>query len=146
MTQLKFTRRPTPVLPDHRPLYKIAQVLLILSESRGRKSSLPRLHLFNWALKSEQRMQMLREAVKQDRLSLPTWGFDPALAIALRFAVAEHLIAQIANGYQLEEKGRRFIEAALSDQDILQDEKAVMSEVGKGITEKMVEAVAKDWE
>jgi len=146
MTQLKFNRRPTPVFPEHRPLYKIAQVLLILKDSRGRKSSLPRLHLFNWALKSEQRMQMLLDSIKQDRLSLPTWGFDPALAIALRFAVAEHLIAQVANGYQLEEKGRRFIEDAMKDRGILQAERAVMTEVGKGITEKMVEAVAKDWE
>lgn len=146
MTQLKFNRRPIPVLPEHRPLYKIAQVLLILNESRGGKSSLPRLHLFNWALKSEQRMQLLRDAVRTATLSLPTWGFDPALAIALRFATAEHLIKQITNGYQLEDKGCRFIKDALKDEEIFQTERVILAEVGKGVTEKMVEAVAKDWE
>lgn len=146
MARLRFTRRPIPVLPDHRPLYKIAQVLLILAESRGGKSSLPRLHLFNWALKSQQRLNTLRTAVHEATLSLPTWGFDPALAIALRYAVAECLIKQVANGYQLEDKGRKFLKDALKDQDVFVSERIVLSEIGKGVTETMVDAVSKDWD
>lgn len=146
MTQLKFTRRPAPVLPEHRPLYKIAQVLLVMHYSRSGKSSILRLHLFNWALKSRQRMQLLRDAVNEGSLALPTWGFDPALAIALRFALAEGLLGQVANGYQLEEKGRRFLNDALKDKGIFEEERLALAEVGKGITEKMVESVAKDWD
>lgn len=146
MTQLKFTRRPNPVLPEHRPIYKIAQVLLILHFSRGGKSSLLRLHLLNWALKSVQRMQLLRNAVQAGSLSLPTWGFDPALVIAIRFAQAEKLITQVSTGYQLDEKGRQFIKEALKDADILPEERVALAEIGRGITEGMVERVAKDWD
>jgi hypothetical protein len=90
-------------------------------------------------------MQHLRNAANRGVLSLPTWGFDPALAIALRFALAEGLINQVANGYQLEQKGIRFLDAALKDVDIFKAERLSLSEFGKVITEKMVEGVAKDW-
>ena len=146
MTQLKFSRRPSPVLPEHRPVYKIAQVLLILSYSRSGKSSLLRLHLFNWALKSPQRMQALRDACCDGALRVPTWGFDPALAIALRYALAEKLIFQISNGYQLSVKGSQFITDALKDQEIFSQERMDLVIVGKRITETMVESVAKGWD
>lgn len=145
MTSLKFTQRPSPVLPDHRPLYKIAQALLILHNSRQKKSSLLRLHLFNWALKSDQRIKVLQQASKKNTLSLLTWGFDPALAIALRYALAEKLISQVSNGYQLEIKGSLFITDALKDKAMFATERAVLEEVSKSITETMVTSIAKDW-
>ena len=145
MTKLKFTRRPTPVLPEHRPMYKIGQILVMLLYSRGGKSSLLRLHLLNWILKSSERIQPLRRAVQAGALPLLTWGFDPALVIALRFAYAERLVIQTSTGYKLEKKGRDFIEAALNDADILSFERSVLSEIGLGLTEGMVENVAKDW-
>lgn len=145
MAILKFSRRPVPVLPEHRSVYKISQVLLVLHFSRGQKSSLLRLHLFNWAMKSPKRMALLQEAAKGGELLLPTWGFDPALAIALRYALAEGLIAQAANGYQLTDKGKAFIGDALKDAEIFKDEREDIRSVGKLITETMVESVAKDW-
>lgn len=145
MAKLKFTRRPSPVLPEHRPLYKIAQIMLILQFSRGHKSSVLRLHLFNWALKSAQRIQFLRSAVKDGALPLPTWGFDPALAIALRYALAEQLVEQVANGFRLTDKGAAFINDALKDSEVFVQERVDLAEVCKQITETMVERVAKDW-
>lgn len=145
MAFLKFSRRPVPVLPEHRSVYKISQVLLVLHFSRGQKSSLLRLHLFNWAMKSPKRMAFLQEAAKGGELLLPTWGFDPALAIALRYALAERLITQVANGYQLTDKGKGFIGDALKDAEIFRDEREDIRSVGKLITENMVESVAKDW-
>jgi hypothetical protein len=145
MTMLKFTRRPNPVLPEHRPIYKITQVLLILSYSRGGKSSLLRLHLLNWVLKSSQRIQKLRNAIQSGSLSLPTWGFDPALVVALRFAQAEKLLIQVSNGYKIEEKGRRFVKDVLKDPTILESERTALAEIGRGISEGMVESVAKNW-
>jgi hypothetical protein len=142
---LKFTRRPNPVLPEHRPIYKITQVLLILSYSRGGKSSLLRLHLLNWVLKSSQRIQKLRNAIQSGSLSLPTWGFDPALVVALRFAQAEKLLIQVSNGYKIEEKGRRFVKDVLKDPTILESERTALAEIGRGISEGMVESVAKNW-
>lgn len=145
MTKLKFTRRPNPVLPEHRAIYKIAQILLILDYSRGGKSSLLRLHLLNWVLKSSQRIERLRHEIQSGSMSLSTWGFDPALVIALRFAQAEKLLIQVSNGYKIETKGQQFIKDALKDPEVLAKERAALEDVGRGITETMVENVAKDW-
>jgi hypothetical protein len=145
MAILKFSRRPVPVLPEHRSIYKISQVLLVLQFSRGQKSSLLRLHLFNWAMKSPKRMALLHKAAKGGELALPTWGFDPALVIALRYALAERLILAAANGYQLTDKGKAFIGDALKDVEIFKEEREYILSVGKLITETMVESVAKDW-
>ena len=144
---LRFVRRPSPVLVEHRPLYKITQLLLVLQmSSRGGKSTLPRLHLFNWALKSTDRIQKLVDAANAKVLNMTAWGFDPALAIAIRFAVAEGLVEAISTGYQLTEKGRAFIAEVLKDAKVFPPERKLLTQIGKDITEGMVEKVAKGWE
>lgn len=145
--RLRFVRRPSPVLVEHRPLYKITQLLLVLQmSSRGGRSTLPRLHLFNWALKSADRIQKLVDAAKAKALNITAWGFDPALAIAIRFAVAENLVEPSSTGYQLTEKGRGFITEVLNDANAFAPERKLLMQVGKEITEGMVEKVAKGWE
>lgn len=145
--RLRFRRRPSPVLPDHRPLYKIGQVLLVLLlASRGGKSRLPRLHLFNWALKSAERRSQLVGAAKSKAFKVAAWGFDPALAIAIRYSIAEGLLEEHAAGYKLSDAGLVFAKELVKDQDLLAQEKTFLTEIGKSITEAMVEEVASGWE
>ncbi len=145
--RLRFVRRPSPVLVEHRPLYKITQLLLVLQvSSRGGKSTLPRLHLFNWALKNTDRIQKLVDAAEAKVLNITAWGFDPALAIAIRFAVAEKLVETTSTGYLITEKGRTFISEVLKDTDAFAAERKLLAKIGKDITEGMVEKVAKGWE
>ena len=147
LTHLRFERRPAPVLPEHRPLYKIAQVVLVLHlSSRAGKSSLTKLHLFNWALKSAERRQRLSQAARTKSLNVTAWGFDPALAIALRYACAEEMIAAISSGYELTGRGQTFANSIMDDPDLLIEEKTLLKDVGKNINEGMVDVVAKGWE
>jgi hypothetical protein len=144
---LVFERRPSPVLVEHRPLYKICQLLLVLHiSSRGGKSTLPRLHLFNWALKRTDRIQKLVEAAKAKVLHITAWGFDPAVAIAIRYAVAEDLIKTTSTGYQITDKGQFFIDEVIKDESNFLQERVLLKKIGKDITENMVEGVAKGWE
>lgn len=145
--RLRFVRRPSPVLVEHRPLYKIAQLLLVLHlSSRGGKSTLARLHLFNWALKRTDRIQKLVEAAKAKALLMTAWGFDPALAIAIRFAIAEDLVQPTSTGYQITDKGKAFIAEVLKDSNAFAQERSLLMQIGKDITEAMVDKVAKGWE
>ena len=145
--RLKFERRPSPVLAEHRPLYKIGQLLLVfLMASTQQKSSLPRLQLFNWAMKSHIRQSLLIDAAKNKRLDIAAWGFDPALAVALQIGISEGLIRENSTGYELADKGKTFIESAMLDDENYLKEREFLSAVGKKISEKMVEETTKGWE
>lgn len=146
-TRLRFHRRPTPVLPEHRPMYKIAQLILVLHlASRAGKSSLTKLHLFNWAFKAQERGQRLSQAARSKSLNVPAWGFDPALAIALRYATAEGLVVTASGGYELSDMGKIFAESIMEKSGVLEPEKELLKETGKNISESMVDEVAKGWE
>lgn len=146
-SSLLFVQRPAPVIPEHRILYKITQVLLILKvASRGEQSSLPRLHLFNWALKDSDRMSKLVTASKTKRLDVLAWGFDPALAHALRYAEADKLIAPRKASFGLSERGDTLAIAVAADPLSFPDAKLFLSTVGKAITENMVETISKGWD
>jgi hypothetical protein len=145
--RLRFVRRPSPVLAEHRPLYKIAQLLMVLQmSSRGGKSTLARLHLFNWALKRMDRVQKLVEAAQKKSLPMIAWGFDPALAIAIQFAIAEELVHSTSTGYQIADRGKAFIVEVLKDAEIFGEVRGSLAQIGKNITETMVGDVAKGWE
>lgn len=134
------------MLPEHRPLYKISQILLtLLLASRASRSSLQRLHLFNWALKSPERCELLRRASITKRLELMTWGFDPMLANAINYAVASDLLVQVDTGYELTTEGHIFATHITKDDELFGEEKSLFKVIGKSITEKMVEAASKEW-
>ena len=145
--RLKFERRPSPVLAEHRPLYKIGQLLLVfLIASTQNKSSLARLQLFNWAMKSSDRRSLLIKAANNRKLAVTAWGFDPTLAVALRIGISEELIIENSTGYELAGNGRAFIEEIMLDDESFTQEREFLSAVGRKISEKMVEETAKGWD
>ncbi|EMP6686297.1 TPA: hypothetical protein ACGHB6_001424 [Acinetobacter baumannii] len=144
--KIKFIQRPAPVFVEHRPIYKIGQILLILYlSSRSYKSSLNRLQLFNWAFKEKNRQKKIIESSVKGKLDIYAWGFDPALTVGLRFAIAEKLIVEDVTTFRLTAQGIKFCESILEDENIFLLEKYFLNEVKKNITEKMVDSVAKNW-
>ncbi|MFY1876580.1 hypothetical protein [Achromobacter xylosoxidans] len=145
MSSLKFVVRPSVVLPDHRPLFKVTQVLLVLFlASRARKSSILRLQLFNWVLKDDARkIKLSRVAVTQDAM-FPAWGLDPTLDAAVSFAKGEGLIESSGNGVKLTQPGAEFCSVAMKhnlfDQDV-----DFLNNIGISITEKLVEKMVGEW-
>lgn len=147
MAMLKFTSRPTPVLAEHRPLYKIAQCLLIIDTcGRAQKCSLLKLHLINWALKKDSRIADLKAATQNKKLTIPVWGFDPALAVALQIASEEHILKSDETGIVILPAGQEFLSKITSDPNFLSTEKSQLDKIGKKLTEKMVAQTARDWE
>ena len=145
--KLRFVRRPAPVLAEHRPMYKLGQVLLVLHlASAGGKSSLPRLHLFNWALKEDKRREALIEAATARQLNVTAWGFDPALAFAIRYALAERLMEETTTGYRITDNGEALARDMAKDDEVFRVEKAFLRAVRTRVTQAMVEQVARGWE
>jgi hypothetical protein len=87
----------------------------------------------------------LEHAATAGALSTSGWGFDPAVPIALRFAVGDGLIEDVATGYLLTTAGERFSKSAVAA-GLLSDEQQVLQKISKKITETMVNEVARRWE
>lgn len=146
MSQLKFTPRASPVLAEHRTIYKIAQIVLILHFCcRSSQSSLPKLQLFNWSLKTSKREAILLKAAATKSLNINAWGFDPVLTLAVNYAIAEGLVITTSTGYALTDSGSILVNFLIKDNDVLHKEKRVLSAIGKSITESMINEVTKNW-
>ena len=144
--KMKFIQRPAPVFVEHRPIYKIGQILLILYlSSRGFKSSLTRLQLFNWLIKERVRKDKVILSIKNNKLDVYAWGFDPALTIALRYAIAEKLIDEDVDSFKLTNKGVEYCVRILEDETLFEEEKNFLQVVKKSITEKIVDSATKGW-
>ncbi|EJB0233979.1 TPA: hypothetical protein I7792_02585 [Vibrio vulnificus] len=134
-----------PVIADHRPMYKISLLLLILKEcSIGGTSSLIRLHLFNWALKDKKRMNQLMLSADNKELTFDIWGMDPTVNFAISHSIANGLMVKIPSGYKITQKGKDFI----NEYNIKKEFSSIdffINSVKKKVTQKMVDNVALRW-
>ncbi|EHH2490394.1 hypothetical protein J7X65_001033 [Vibrio parahaemolyticus] len=145
MNSIRFNRKPMPVISDHRPMYKISLILLILKEcSIGGASSLIRLHLFNWALKDKKRMNQLILSAEKKELTFDIWGMDPTVNFAISHSIANGLMVEISTGYKITQKGEKFLSKYNVKKEFSNIEVFINS-VKKKITQKMVDNVALRW-
>jgi hypothetical protein len=127
-------------LEQLRPDWKIATLLLILQlSSHGGKSSLKRLHILNWAVRSPKHREEFDQV--RDHLS-PLFGFqfrfEPALARAIDLAVGDDLVVWVGGDrLQITTKGKRWIQQILKEDSLLRNERDFLTRIGKSITERM---------
>lgn len=146
MSKLTFHRKPMPIMAEHRPIYKITQLLLVLYlSSRGKKSSLIRLHLFSWVLKDDIRKKMLLESANQNQILFGVWGVDPAVNISLQYAEAEGLISKSGLSYKLTQDGAKYV-SEIDSEMAFKDDYFFLQLIGSKITEGMVENIIREWE
>lgn len=128
-----FRDRAIPLSPDYRPMYKIGLIVLILDlASRGNKSSLNKLHLLVWSLKSEKNMAFIRRSfISKDTSKIISWGVEPALNKALHYAVAEEIISVKDDKYQLAQKGIELGKAIKKNNELFTREKQFLTYIGK---------------
>ena len=121
-----FRYRNLPINADYRPMYKVGLIVLILSlVCRGGKSSLSKIHLITWALKSDKNMAIIRLALMaHDNDRFLSWGVEPALNKALHFALAEELIILQKDKYSLTPKGVDFSKEIEKDKTLGGKEKS----------------------
>ncbi|MEL6898523.1 MAG: hypothetical protein AAFP90_20700, partial [Planctomycetota bacterium] len=89
-----FRRRPIDIPGDMRPAWRISFIVLMLYQCcRGGKSSIRRLHVFNWCGRSADAGNLLRRAVSE-RVSpgAVLVRIEPSLARAVDFAIGARLL------------------------------------------------------
>ncbi len=136
-----FRQRPTPLVGDLRPAWRIAVVLLMLLHSRGKKATLQKLHVLNTACRSMvTRRAFLRyvqgEAQKDEIIP----RVEPSLNRALNLARGEGLV-EIEKGknIKLTAAGLNLAKKLDETSDCLEVEKAFLAAVESFATEGRVE-------
>src|SRR5436309_376415 len=134
----RFTRRPMAIAAELRPDWKIGALLLVLHlSSRGVKSSLRRLHILNWALRSAKNRTEFEEVrERQQHLFSFQFRFEPALGRAINLAVGEKFIEWVdGDRLQITAKGTRWVTDILKDESVMLEEREFLKRIGKSITE-----------
>lgn len=126
------------IAAELRPDWKIGALLLILHiSSRGGKSSLRRLHILNWALRSSKNRAEF-EQVREHQQSLFSFQFrfEPALGRAINLAVGEKFVEWVSGDrLQITAKGTRWVTDILRDETVMKEEREFLERIGKSITE-----------
>lgn len=140
--RFSFERRPVPVPGDLRIAWRVALILLMLAYSRSHRASLAKLHILNDAIRSEQHRR-LKDVLTNAQAGLP-WNLrvEPAFARAIDFVVGERLATWTKTtgraALQLTKAGIEAAELVMGLEDALVEERAVILEFAKAITETMV--------
>jgi hypothetical protein len=144
---IKFSKKPISIPADYRPMYKIAQIVIMLSTTCiGNKSSLLKLHLLSWALKDDKNKDQVLELIKNNYdIDIAVWGIEPALNRALLFCVSENICIIESGKYLLTKKGEEFFKLIVKE-DIFKEEFEFLKFVGKKkITDNRIESISNKW-
>lgn len=140
--KITFAKKPIPLPAEYRPMYQISIIVLVLKYCcRRYTSSLHKLHLFSWCLYSESNKAKLKCLIENNfRAEMPHWSIDPALNRALNYAVADGMCELTSNQkYQLTNKGLAFVAKIETDNDLFSNEKAYLKQIGKQLTDVIVD-------
>jgi len=136
-----FNRRATAVPGDLRPLWRINLVLLLLRKCcRGGRSSFARLHVLSWAsLSPENRNLLVRVLDEEETVESLVVRVEPSLNRAVDFAIGEGFVRRVTgNRYELTPAGVARANALVDAEDCLDGEKAFVEQVGRRVTESLV--------
>jgi len=146
--KITFSKKPISIPPEYRPSYTIGLIVLILKICcQNSKSSLLKLHLIYWALKSDINRKSLKEFVVSNYTeNSKTWGIEPSLNRALNYSVNEGICSFKDGKYKLEDRGDVFYEKLIKDSELLNEEVDFLQYLGKRkITDNRINSIYKKW-
>lgn len=139
-----FRRRPVAVPGDLRPTWRIGLLTLLLNQCcRQQRSSLTRLHVLNWAVRSDANLEDLTALIEgrlpPDALIV---RFDPAFNRAIDFAIGEGLVKRVdGSRIELTVQGKTFAEEIIKDSTIYATEKKLAGVVKLKASEALVDEI-----
>jgi len=140
-TPFLFRDRSESIPGDLRPLWRISMLLLMLYiASRGKKSSFGRLHVLNWALRSDEGRDALLGVIDGHLLpGMVVVRIEPSLNRAVDFALGEGLVKKVGGDrIELTSTGEAEVKRILKQEELFNSEREYLEQIGKKLTEKLV--------
>lgn len=140
-----FTQRPRPIPPDLRPDWRVAVLVLTLYYSRGKKASLKKMNVMDWAIRSPENYESLRGYLAdKNPLHDIVIRIEPGISRAIDFAKGRGLITveyKKPTGLKLTDKGIEFAEEIDNLQNCFSKEKEFLKDIKSHIKEKDINAL-----
>lgn len=136
-----FRERPIAIPGDLRPTWRISVLSILLRKCcRQGKSSLQRLHVLSWAVRSKEVGSSLAQSVEGE---IPPDSvlvrIEPAVNRAIDLAIGEGILRRSnRDRVELTNKGKKFADSILENQLVLSHEKDFIDQVRFSITESFV--------
>jgi hypothetical protein len=138
-----FRARPEAIPGDFRPLWRIFVILLILHlSSRGGKSTIGKLHVLNWAIRTKENRDIFRKIISGD---IPPETIiiriEPSLNRAINLAQGEGLVENVkGNRIRITPRGQKATDKLLAVENLFTYEKSFLEDLGKStLTEQVID-------
>lgn len=139
-----FRRRPVALPGDLRPTWRIGLLVLLLSQCcRQQRSSLTRIHVLNWAARSEANhadlTALIANKLSPDQLIV---RFDPACNRAIDFAIGEGQLKRVdGSRIELTESGKALADEISKDSELYVTEKRLTGAIKQKVSETLVDKI-----
>lgn len=142
--RFSFKRRPISLPGDLRPTWRIGLLAILLTRCcRQQRSSLTRLHVLSWAIRSKENYEDMLALISGD-LS-PDYlivRFDPAVNRAIDFAIGEGLMARVdGSRIELTALGKKFSNEIFGDVNVYATEKSLAASLKQRVSEALVDSI-----
>lgn len=142
-----FQERPTPLQAQSRVIWGLSMVTLILHICcRGKRSSITRLHLLNWSVRSAKNKKLLLEFLENRNSPMSVLiRYEPSFNRAVEYALADGLVEMTGKkgSIKLTTKGQQLSHEILTDDTILKEEKEFLRSVGPAVTEELAKSLVR---
>src|SRR5215217_5783563 len=127
----RFRKRADELPADMRPIWRIAALCLILGNSRGRKASIRKIQILNWAIRTQEaQLSLVNFLNGKATPESVVVRFDPAFPAALDLIIAEDLAKMAGSGaIELSHKGIAFFDAVTTDTGCMGQEKEFLKTI-----------------
>ena len=143
---MKFIKRPISVPSNYRFFYQISILLLIIEINCAKNTgaSILKFQLLAWTLRDDYGYHSLIKVAKSknNKSSFNFWALDPALNRAIEFALADGFLILQNEKFISASKGDDLLKYIL-EADIFSNEKKILKEFGKLVTESFVTSILK---
>ena len=142
--QFSFNRRPISLPGDLRPTWRIGLITVLMTQCcRQQRSSLTRLHVLSWAIRSKENCEDMLSLISGD-LSPDSLivRFDPAVNRAIDFAIGEGVMARVdGSRIELTALGKQFAREIFDDTNIYVSEKLLAASLRQKVSETLVDSI-----
>ena len=131
---IEINVNPKPIYtPLHlQPIYRVAQVVLILNYTTGssKSATISMLQTIAWSMRDERNLQVLLDFKDDIRHNLVPWCFEPALDRALIIAIINGYCERLTGGkIKLTKTGKKLI-GTIEENDYFQDQINSLKRIG----------------